>query len=120
MTKFTRLTQNRRQSRLSKPGIFAKFKFDKEGLSVAIFLALIISGFAYLALINSVSTRGFEIKELEEKIELLKDTNGKMEMEAAELQSMNVIAAASKQMNLKAIENPEYVGVTAPVVALGR
>lgn len=120
MTKFTCFTQKRRQPRLLKPGVFRRFRLNTEKISLAVFLALIISGFAYLALINSVSTQGFELKKLEQKIEVLKEENGKMQLEAAEWQSMNAIVTASEKMNLTVSEKVQYVELSGPAVALGR
>jgi len=117
MTKFTKVIQSRRQSRLRKPGLRDKFKIDREKIGLAVFLALIISGFAYLALINSVSTRGFEIKSLEKKVESLRKENERLQMEAVELQSMNTIAAASKKLSLEPVEKVEYVSTGYSSVA---
>jgi len=118
MTKFSKKFQSQRRARLSKPSLFSKLKISRQKLSVALFLCLIITGFAYLAVINSVSTRGFEIKNLEKRVEDLKEENKKLEMKTADLQSMEVIAQASKALDLEPAEKVEYLEVKAPYVAL--
>lgn len=119
MTKFTRITQSRRKL-LKPPKFLGRFKLNKERISISIFLALLILGFVYLALINNVSTGGFELKRLEQRVEVLKEENEKLELEVAKLQSMNVIARASAQLELVETEKVEYLELTPPYIALGR
>jgi len=120
MTRFVQLAQKKRNLIPDRPSFLGRFNFSREKLSIFIFLALIISSFAYLALINNVSTGGFELKSLEQQIATLKEQNKKLEIEATKLESMNMIAQATENMGLKPADQVEYLEVTAPVVALGR
>ncbi|MDZ7798209.1 MAG: hypothetical protein U5L76_01175 [Patescibacteria group bacterium] len=118
MTKFSQKFQSQRRSRLAKPSFLSKLKISRQKLSVALFLCLIITGLAYLAVINNVSIRGFEIKELEKRVGDLKEENKNLEMKTAQLQSMEVIAQASKGLDLELAEKVEYLEVKAPFVVL--
>lgn len=120
MTRFVQLAQKKRHVLPERPSFLGRFHFSREKLSFFIFLSLIISSFAYLALINNVSTGGFQLKGLEQKIEVLKEQNKKLEIETTKLESMNTIAQATDSLGLKPADKVEYLEVTTPAVALGR
>jgi len=120
MTRFVQLAQAKRNVLTQRQNFWSRFRLNQQKASLAVFLALIFSALAYLALINNVSTGGFELKGLEQKIEQLKEENSKLELEATKLEAMNTIAAASEQLQLTQADKVEYLEVTSPVVALSR
>jgi hypothetical protein len=119
MSKFTRIfAQKRERSRPKTNGIFAKFKINQLKLGITLFILIIASGFAYLGLINNVAARGFEIKDLEKKVENLQLESKKLEIKAAELESIQEITKAKNSLNLVEISKIEYIETTQPTVAL--
>jgi cell division protein FtsB len=120
MTRFVQLAQARRNILPERRSFWARFNFNQQKISLVIFFGLIFSGFAYLAVINNVSTGGFDLKRLEQRIEQLKDENRKLELEATKLESLNTIAAAGSQLELKLADKVEYLERKPPAVALGR
>lgn len=98
-------------------------RFDKltKGLArvkILIFILLIISGIAYFWQINSLSTRGFKIKELEKDIQQLKLDNQKLELEATNEQSMFNLDEQIKRLNMVELTQVEYLRPTGPAVAV--
>ncbi len=61
---------------------------------------LIIIGIVYLVQVNSLSTKGYEIKKLEAKLLELKESHARLELEAAALKSIQNLEAIVKTLNL--------------------
>ncbi|MFA5070538.1 MAG: hypothetical protein WC528_04635 [Patescibacteria group bacterium] len=120
MTRFVQLAQAKRNVFTQRENAWGRFRLSQQKVSLAVFLALIFSALAYLALINNVSTGGFQLKDLEQRIDQLKVENRKLELEATKLEAMNTLVAASEQLELTQADKVEYLEVTSPVVALGR
>jgi len=119
MSKFTRIfAQKRERIKPKTNSVFAKFKINKLKLGITLFILIIASGFAYLGLINNVAARGFEIKDLEKKSEALQIESKKLELKAAELQSIKEITQAKDSLDLVEISKIEYIEATQPTVAL--
>lgn len=74
-------------------------------------------GIIYLTLINRVATTGFEIKTLEQRVSQLRDENRKLELEAANLQSLAVVQSATESLGLTEVAKIEYLPVTGAAVA---
>lgn len=99
------------------PG-FEKLMTWLEKGKIFIFFLLIIFGLAYFWQINSLSTQGFQIKELENNIQLLKEENQKLELEAARQQSMLNIDEQIQGLGLVAVNQVEYLRPVGPAVAV--
>lgn len=61
---------------------------------------LVILSVVYLWQVNSLTTKGYEIRTLERKIVELKEQQKRLELESASLQSIQRIEEASKTLNL--------------------
>ncbi|MFH1366470.1 MAG: hypothetical protein ABIH38_00580 [Patescibacteria group bacterium] len=120
MTRFVQLAQARRNILPERSPFWSRLRFNQQKISLVIFFGLIFSGFAYLAVINNVSTGGFELKRLEQRVDELKEQNRQLELEATKLESLNTIAAAGSQLELKPSDKVEYLEVTPPAVAKSR
>jgi len=119
MSKFTRIFAQKREGNSPRAkGILAKFKINKLKIGIIIFFLMIFSGFAYLGLINNVAARGFEIKDLENRVEALRVDSKKLELKANELQSIQEITKAKDEFNLVEISKIDYIKTTTPTVAL--
>ncbi len=84
---------------------------------VTVILLCFVSLF-YLAQSNQTATKGYEIRELEDKLDGLQEANKKLELEAAGLQSVKNIEAAAGHLNMIPIEKIFYITPTGTVVAL--
>lgn len=99
------------------PG-FEKLMTWLEKRKAILFILLIIFGLAYFWQINSLSTQGFQINELENNIQLLKEENQKLELEAARQQSMLNIDEQIQELGLVAVNQVEYLRPVGPAVAV--
>jgi len=75
---------------------------------------------AYLWQINSVATRGYKIRELEEKTSQLKEINKKLEVEVTELRSTARITEKVKELNMVEVVRVEYLKSNGDTVAVNR
>lgn len=119
MTKFTRYTVNRERERFHKESLWKRLKMGSISIRVIIFGLIILVGFVYLVQINRVSTGGFEIKKLTERMGELKNENKKLELEIADLKSLKVIKETSQALNLVGVSRVDYVTLPQEAVALG-
>lgn len=64
-------------------------------------MAMIFSlGAVYLFQVNSLSTKGYEIKRLEQRLVQLKETSTRLELEARSLKAVETIQTEAKILNL--------------------
>jgi cell division protein FtsL len=81
-----------------------------------IFLAAIfLSGIFYLYQVNSLTTQGFEIKDIEKSIQTIEKENKQLQIKEIELRSMNNIEKATEELNLVNSSNVTYIEVAGPV-----
>lgn len=83
---------------------------------ISIFILCLLSLF-YLAQANQTATKGYEIRTLEEQLEALKAEQKKLELKAAELQSVRNVEEGSRQLNMVPIEKVVYLAPGGSVVA---
>ncbi|MBU1890752.1 hypothetical protein KJ782_04675 [Patescibacteria group bacterium] len=87
-------------------------------LSVLFFAAIILLGATYLVQVNRTATSGFAVNDLNRKISELKENNQKLELEIADLQSLQNIQESSERLKLVAHTKLEYIQPSEGVVAL--
>lgn len=97
---------------------FEKIMTRLEKGKIFIFILLIIFGLTYFWRVNSISTQGFQIKELEKNIQLLKEENQRLELEAARQQSILNIDEQVQELGLVEVSKVEYLKPVGPVVAV--
>ncbi len=87
MSKFIILTKIKRKfSRSPK-----SFVFDIKFLNILIISLICLVGVLHVVEISSMATKGFRIKEIEQKIEQFKKENEKLTLQVTELQSFDTI-----------------------------
>lgn len=74
-----------------------------------VFFLLFVTVASYLLLVNSLSTKGYEIKKLERKLLEFKETNKRLELDVASLKSIQGIEAEIKTLNLVPTTQASYV-----------
>ena len=77
---------------------FKKLKRLNFGFVLGIFLVLLAIG--YMTQVNSLSTKGYEIRKLELALKDIKETGKRLELEAAGLQSIQSIDEDIELLNL--------------------
>jgi len=78
-------------------------------LGLALFSALVISLVTYLVLVGSVTTKGYEIRDLEQRASILKEQQRKLEVEASGGQALRGSEQSSKG-GFVAVDRIEYLG----------
>lgn len=67
----------------------------------------------YLIQVNSFSTKGYEISNLQKKIDQLKEDQRTLEVQSAELQSLQRIQADPSLLNMVPVSSISYVQTTS-------
>ena len=104
--------QTMRERRLAIQRIFV-------GGSVRVFVALLIAvfGVLYVMQTSSVSTKGYEINELQREITALERETERLEYEIAAERSMHRIEDRLAKLNLVEAADVEYVTLAGTTVA---
>jgi hypothetical protein len=78
---------------------------------------IVLFGVLFVAKVSSVSTKGFEISDLEKSVQELERENQKLNVKIAEHRSMESIQTRLGDMNMVAASNIEYVNLVGNAVA---
>jgi len=78
----------------------------------------VMFGGAYFWQVNSLATRGYEIRDLEKNIQELKRSTQQLQIQAAEEQSLDKVTEKIKQLNMVLPEKVEYLRANNKDVAL--
>jgi len=84
-------------------------------LSFLIFIAVAVSGAAYLYQVNDLATKGYEMREVETKIAKLEKESKSMQIKEVELRSMYNLERATKDLDLVTAQNITYIEMDGPV-----
>ncbi len=78
---------------------------------------VVLFGFLYILETNAVSTKGYEISDLERQVESLQQEQQRVAVQIAQYQSMKSIEERMVGMNLVAAADVQYVNVVGTAVA---
>ncbi len=78
---------------------------------------IIATGFAYLVQTNGTAAKGYQMKDMQNKIASLQEDNKKMNLEYVQLQSMSNVLAQANTLNLVPSDNMEIINVNNSAVA---
>ncbi|MDP1884100.1 MAG: hypothetical protein Q8L10_01920 [Candidatus Moranbacteria bacterium] len=98
-----------------KTGAAGRAEINLMSLVFSIALATCVCGALYLYQVNDIATKGYEVRELESRIQELTKENKKMEIQEVELRSMYNIEKASQGLNLVNSGEVTYVEINGPV-----
>lgn len=85
--------------------------FSPKGIIIFLTSTLLIVGAVYLYQVNDLATKGFEIKEIEDRIKKLKEDNEKNKIREVELRSMYNIEKATEELNLVNPNEISYLNI---------
>ncbi|MFC1598931.1 hypothetical protein ACFL2U_02925 [Patescibacteria group bacterium] len=108
------------QEKFYKKNIFAKYQINSRSWLLVLIGVIVVCGFFYLWQINSLATKGYEIKGLEEKVAELRQINKKIDLEITELRSTNRLNAAVQDLGLVQVARVEYLRANGTSVAINR
>lgn len=110
---------NKQKHEKAQPQGFWQGVFRSRSTLNIFFLAIaVVLGSLYLFQVNRTATSGFAVKDLNTQIAELKESHQKLELQVADLQSLQQIQSATKRLELVARTKLEYVPTTVGAVAL--
>jgi hypothetical protein len=92
-----------------------KFSFGSSKSGVLVVLAIFLSAFFYLHLVNQSATRGFEARQAEKEISDLEKQNEQLRIKEAELKSLYYIEESSRKLNMADLHKVSYVEEKGPM-----
>ncbi len=90
-------------------------QINSKGIFILLFTVTALCGLIYLWQINGLATKGYKIKDLEERVSQIKNQNKKLELEVTELRSSARIAEKLKELNLVEVAKIEYLTANGSV-----
>jgi hypothetical protein len=84
-------------------------------LSSVLVLMVFVFGAFYLYQVNDLATKGYEIRDIENRIQTLEKESKKMQIKEVELRSMYNIEKSTQDLNLVNPQSITYVEMDGPV-----
>ena len=78
-------------------------------------ILIIFSFVSYLIQVNSLATKGYQIKELEKQLNELMAEKADLELETLSLQSLSAVKDRINDLGMVASGQAEYLSIAAPV-----
>jgi len=89
-----------------------------EMLNVVVIVLILAMGTMYLVQVNRATTKGYQIRDLEKRIQTIEDNNQKTQLEIAEMQSLDSIEKRIEKLGMVQVDRIEYVKVPGTAVAV--
>ncbi|MDP2656190.1 MAG: hypothetical protein Q8P11_01355 [bacterium] len=86
-------------------------------LNAMFLLTSAVLGIVYLVQINSLSTKGYRIKELQRTVDTLTQNNEKLQLSAIEKQSMATLRQRMDSMKLVSTSTLDFISTDQPVAS---
>ena len=77
--------------------------------NLVLLIGIVILAVGYLVQISSLGTKGYDIKKVEQKIQLLEDEQKTLQIESSNLQSMDQIQTQAVKLNFVPSTNVSYI-----------
>jgi hypothetical protein len=74
-----------------------------------VFAALTLLVFSYFIQVNTFSTKGYEIRQMQRSVSTLRDEQKKLEIEAAQLQSLQNLKAEPSASSMVPVNKVVYI-----------
>lgn len=111
--------RNRQRHAFSRKDVprFAFLKMNRMKVIVILFVSTLLLGSVYLGMLNQSSTRGFTLKELEQRVAELEQENDRLHFAASELSSLAQIEAYAEAQEMVKVGAIEYLPSVGSAVA---
>jgi hypothetical protein len=98
------------------------FAVQKGKISVllTIFFGLIFMSVAYLAQINNMVAKNFELRELQTSLKNIQDTNQQLTISLMQSRSLSNLEEAAKSLNLVSVDKIEHLKIPSGVFVLSQ
>jgi len=105
---------------LAPKKLLANFQLTHKSYGVMMLALIVICGVLYLSQVNSLATKGYKVKDLENKVSHLESVNKKLQVEVTEMRSMANIEQRLVQLNMVPVGHVEYIKANSGPVAVNR
>ncbi|MBU1167750.1 hypothetical protein KKC60_05090 [Patescibacteria group bacterium] len=121
MARYLTLTKSKSSKRGVRKSSFGQsVKTGPVTLVIATIALFCLLSFFFLAQVFQSSTKGYEVSELEKRIEDLDDENQKLEIQAAELKSLDNIERSVEEINMVPVQDVVYLEASTDTVVAAR
>jgi len=87
-------------------------------LNIVAISLILMMGTLYLVQVNRATTKGYQIQDLEKRINKLEESNQKANLEMAELQSLDSIQQRIEKLGMVPVDRIHYVKAPGSSVAV--
>ena len=92
-----------------------RLKLELKSACLILAAVVVFSGAFYLFQVNSLTAKGYELKELQNNLAILQETNKKNRIQEVELMSMYNIEKFTENLNLVDLNDVTYLELNGPV-----
>jgi cell division protein FtsL len=96
------------------------FQLKNRNKVIILTVLIIFCGVLYLWQINSLATKGYNMKDLEAKASELKDENKRLQVQITDLRSVARITEKVQELKMVEVARLEYLKANGSTVALNR
>jgi len=97
-----------------------RLHLSSQKFAVVLTLAAFVTGFGYVLLTNTTAAEGLAIQKLQDDIVAMQAENEKLQLKAADLQSLSVADEASASLDLQPVQAFQVLAPTDGPVAIGQ
>ncbi|OGY43385.1 MAG: hypothetical protein A2729_04390 [Candidatus Buchananbacteria bacterium RIFCSPHIGHO2_01_FULL_39_14] len=106
---------SRRFSLIQKRTVMPIFNQGAFKIILGVFIISLFLG--YLIQVNALATKGYQIKELEKKLNELNQASADLELEALSLQSMTQVKEKVEHLGMVTVSESDYLSMTPVAIA---
>lgn len=89
-------------------------------VNALIFSLVMVIGIAYIAEVNRASTRGYQMRDLEKRIDVLSVENEQLEYQVAAKESVDHVTANLRMLGMVPVDRVAYTSTGGASVAVNR
>jgi len=108
------------KAKFYKRDFWQKYQVNSKKTLFLIIALIFIAGVFYLWQINSLATKGYKFKELEDRVSELREQNKKLELQITELRSTDRITKEVENLQMVEVARVEYLRPDGTAVAFNR
>lgn len=101
-------------------GFFQKYQLNSKSSIIFLLVLIFAAGLVYLFQINSMTTKGYNIKDLEDRAADLREQNKKLQLQITDLRSTERINQELQRLNMVEVARVEYLQANGNSVAVNR
>lgn len=103
------------KQKITEESIHLDNGFGRKSMLLILMLGILFGGAFYLYEVNDRATKGYEIREVENRVRELEKESKKMKIKEVELRSMYNLEKATEEFDLVSSNNAIYLEMPGPV-----